>query len=62
MARVEVDAGTLDDLCDLVDGLLSHGLEDPILGHVTIRAVPQSHVDALRGAVAEVRCHATACA
>lgn len=62
MARVEVDAQTLADLCELVDRLLSHALEDPILGHATIRAVPQQDIDALRGAVAEVRCHAVAAA
>ena len=57
---VEVDETALVDLCRLVEGILDYGLEDELLGYTTFRAVPQPHVNALRGALAEVRCHAVA--
>lgn len=61
MAQIAVDATQLEDLCGLVDDVLGHATEDRALEVAVIR-VPLATLDALRGANAEVRVHATVAA
>jgi hypothetical protein len=59
VAQVLVDADQLEDLCSLVDDILSRATEDRVLDIAVIRGVPLPTMAAARGALAEIRCHST---